>query len=328
WHARAGGPHAEIVALDAAGELARGATAYVTLEPCAHQGKTGPCTEKLIKAGVKRVVAAMRDPNPDVSGRGFETLSAAGVEVRKGPLSEAAAALNPGFVSRMTTGQPYVRLKLAMSVDGRTALGSGESRWITGEDARRDVQRLRARSSAILTGVGTVLADNPRLDLRLADRRPKEDPERELRQPLRVIADSNLRTPPDARIFASGGPVLIATRNAGAGAAGALRAAGAHLLEVPSRSGRLDLAGLLNALGERQVNELHCECGATLAGALIAESLVDELVIYMAPSLLGDDGRPLAVLPGIRCMEDRIRLALDDTRLVGGDLRLRFRRVD
>ena len=321
WHARAGGPHAEIVALDAAGNDSRGATVYVTLEPCVHHGRTGPCTEKLIDAGVGTVVAAMRDPNPAVSGKGFEALRAAGIAVTEGLLYSEAAAINPGFISRMTTGRPYVRLKLAMSLDGRTALAGGQSRWITGEEARNEVQHLRARSSAILTGIGTVLADDPRLDVRL-------DPGETgggARQPLRVILDSHLRTPPTAKLFSAGGPVLIATLNARGEPAKALHRAGAELLEIPARAKRVSLEHLMAQLAERSVNEVHVECGATLAGALIDERLVDELVIYVAPTMFGSEAKPLASILPASTMEDRLALRFEDVRRVGRDIRLGVR---
>jgi len=325
WHARAGGPHAEIVALDAAGDSARGATVYVTLEPCAHHGLTGPCTQRLIAASVSRVVAAMGDPNPAVSGNGFHALQSAGIEVIEGLLSSDAAALNPGFISRMTKGRPFVRLKLAMSLDARTALASGQSRWITGKSARDDVQRLRARSSAILTGVGPVLADDPRMNVRAHVAETDANVDGDIRQPLRVILDSHLRTPPTATLFSVGGPVLIATLNANTPSADALRNAGAELLEIPADGERVNLESLMTHLAERGINELHAECGSTLAGALIDDVLVDELVIYMAPALLGSEAKPLASILPIAGMDERVALEFDDVRMVGGDLRLCLR---
>lgn len=325
WHARAGGPHAEIVALDAAGSDARDATVYVTLEPCVHHGRTGPCTQMLIDAGVGAVVAAMRDPNPAVSGKGFDALRAAGIEVIEGLLYDEAAAINPGFISRMVNGRPFVRLKLAMSLDGRTALSSGQSQWISGEQARADVQWLRARSSAILTGVNTVLADDPRLNVRLPADAEANGTGGDVRQPLRVILDSKLRTPPTAKLFEAGGPVLIATLNTAAGPADALRRAGAELLELPASGGRVSLGRLMGVLSERNINELQVECGATLAGALIDERLVDELIIYVAPAMLGSDARPLASILPISGMEKRLPLEFDEVRMVGNDIRLRLR---
>lgn len=325
WHERAGGPHAEIVALDSAGEAARGASVYVTLEPCAHHGRTGPCVEKLIEAGVKELFAAMSDPNPKVSGKGFDALRAAGIEVFDGLMIDEAKALNPGFISRMTRNRPFVRLKLAMSLDGRTALVSGESRWITGESARDDVQRLRARSSAILTGVGTVVADDPRLDVRPRGDDADTATEQPIRQPQRIIVDSRLRTPPSCRLLSNGGPVLIATRDANVAAAEALRRAGAELTELPASAKGVDLDSLMALLAQRSVNELHSECGATLAGALIDARLVDELVVYVAPVLLGAEAKPLASVLPIETMQDRIGLTIEDIRKVGGDLRLHLR---
>ncbi len=321
FHARAGEAHAEVVAVEAAAGAARGATAYVTLEPCCHSGRTGPCTERLISAGVKTVVAAMRDPNPEVAGKGLAALRSAGVGVREGLMQVEAQKLNPGFISRMARGRPHLRLKLAASLDGRTALASGESRWITGEAARRDVQRLRARSSAILTGVGTVLADNPRLDVRENFASP-ETAGAEIRQPLRVVVDSRLNTPPDARIIPPPGSVLIATLDDTTPAADALRSAGAEVVALPPAGERVGLAPLLDYLAGRGVNELHAECGATLAGALLDAGLVDELVLYLAPLLLGAHGRPLAALQEIVGMEQRLELRLEETRVVGDDLRL------
>ncbi|HSS63685.1 MAG TPA: bifunctional diaminohydroxyphosphoribosylaminopyrimidine deaminase/5-amino-6-(5-phosphoribosylamino)uracil reductase RibD [Gammaproteobacteria bacterium] len=325
FHARAGDAHAEIKAIEAAGEAARGATAYVTLEPCCHSGRTGPCTQRLIAAGVGTVVAAMRDPNPEVCGQGLAALESAGVRVREGLMKSEAADLNPGFISRMIRGRPHLRLKLAASLDGRTALASGESRWITGAEARRDVQRLRARSSAVLTGVGTVLADDPRLDVRenFCPRAAYDGGQ--IRQPLRVIVDSRLRTPPAARIISPPGSVLVATRDDGTSAADALRSAGAEVAAFPASGERVDLALLLASLAERGINELHAECGATLAGALLEAGLVDELVLYLAPVLLGSNARPLAVLEEITGMGQRLELHLQELRAVGEDIRLTAR---
>lgn len=325
FHARAGDAHAEVNALADAGQAARNATAYVTLEPCSHCGRTGPCTERLIAAGVRTVVAAMRDPNPEVRGQGFTALKSAGIEVREGVMESDAATLNVGFVSRMSRGRPYLRLKLAASLDGRTALASGESRWITGAESRRDVQRLRARSSAVLTGVDTVLADDPRLDVRENFSPQATSAGGDIRQPLRIIVDSRLRTPPNARILSPPGSVLIATLDGSASAANALRSKGAEVAAFPAAGERVDMEPLLAHLAQREINELHVECGATLAGALLDAGLVDELVLYLAPLLLGSNSRPLAVLENITGMKQRLELKLEDLRAVGNDLRLTAR---
>lgn len=314
WHERTGEPHAEVHALRAAGGRARGATAYVTLEPCSHHGRTPPCADALIEAGVVRVVAAMADPNPQVAGRGLARLRAAGIAVECGLLEAGAQALNAGFVRRMTRARPRLRLKLAASLDARTALASGESQWITGEAARADVQRLRARACALLTGSGTVLADDPGLDVRL----PGTE-----RQPLRVVLDTELRTPLAARLIGRPGRTLIfCGPQAGVAEAAALTAYGVDIERVPVRGGGLDLDAVLARLAARGCNEVHAECGARLAGALLAAGLVDELVVYLAPLLLGDDARGLARLPGLERMEQRLEFDWTDVRSVGRDLRL------
>lgn len=316
WHAQAGGPHAEAVALAAAGDAARGATAYVTLEPCSHHGRTAPCTDALIGAGLRRVLYAARDPNPQVSGSGAARLVAAGIEVHGGLLEAAARELNVGFMSRMERSRPWLRLKLAASLDGRTALANGESRWITSEAARADVQRLRARASAVLTGSGTVLADDPRLDVRLPGT---------VRQPLRVVLDSQLRTPLAARILEPPGRALLFASDAGLSGAAALTAAGASVVAVPTGSGGVDLEAVMRHLTGLEVNELHIECGARLAGSLLAAHLVDELVVYVAPVLLGEGARPLAALGSLSRMADRYRMEFLEARRVGADLRLTLR---
>jgi diaminohydroxyphosphoribosylaminopyrimidine deaminase/5-amino-6-(5-phosphoribosylamino)uracil reductase len=316
WHRQAGGPHAEVIALEAAGAAARGATAYVTLEPCSHHGRTPPCADALIAAGIGRVVYAMRDPNPRVDGGGIARLAAAGIAVQGGVLEREALELNPGFVSRMTRGRPWVTVKLAASLDGATALPGGESRWITGEAAREDVQRLRARASAIMTGSGTVIADDPRLDVRLPGT---------VRQPLRVVLDSKLRTPPGARILAPPGQALILCSEEEPARAAALRAAGAEVLAVGSSEGGVDLPAALAALAARQVNELLVECGAGLAGALLSAGLVDELLLYLAPTLLGRGSRPLADLEAPAALAGRLQFSIEERRDVGADLLLRLR---
>jgi diaminohydroxyphosphoribosylaminopyrimidine deaminase/5-amino-6-(5-phosphoribosylamino)uracil reductase len=309
WHERAGTPHAEIHALQAGGKAARGATVYVTLEPCSHHGRTPPCAEALINAGVGRVVAAMRDPNPLVAGGGIDMLTLAGVAAEVGLMEAEARVLNPGFISRMTRQRPWVRLKTASTLDGKTALANGASQWITGEAARADVQRLRARACAILTGSGTVLADNPRMNVRDFDIG---------RQPLRVVVDSALRTPADAAIL----PALIACHHAAPAARAALEQAGAEVIELPAADNRVDLAALLTVLAQRGVNELHVEAGAVLNGALLAAGLVDEWVAYVAPMAVGDDARGLFAQPPLPSLADATRFTLADVRQLGGDLRL------
>ncbi len=318
FHARAGGPHAEAIALEAAGGSARGATAYVSLEPCDHQGRTPPCTLALIEAGVERVVFALQDPDPRVCGNGEERLRAAGIEVQRGLMAEAAAELNVGFVSRLQRGRPFVRVKLAMSLDGRTALSNGESRWITSQTARKDAQRYRARSSAVLTGIGTVLADDPALNVRL----PDSD-----RQPWRVILDSDLRTPSDARVIDREGRVLILASRDAAARRRSLELQGAAVEFLPGDAHGLDLDAVMRRLAQLQMNEIWVEAGAVLAGRFIERGLVDELVVYTAPSLLGSGARPLMVLPEPASLDLRHRFEFTDFRLIGPDLRLTARPV-
>jgi diaminohydroxyphosphoribosylaminopyrimidine deaminase/5-amino-6-(5-phosphoribosylamino)uracil reductase len=350
WHERAGEPHAEVNALRAAGQKAAGATAYVTLEPCSHHGRTPPCVEALIAACVARVIYALEDPNPRVSGRGAQALRRAGVAVESGLMATEAADLNPGFLRRMRTGRPWVRVKLAMSLDGRTALANGASQWITGPAAREDVQHWRARSSAILTGIGTVLADDPRLDVRLPDP-PSGRPRL---QPLRVVLDSRLQTPPGARMLTTGGDVLILTAanhgegESGRGAARAqLLETGAEIEQVPAeaplshpvpgvRARRaadagntettsLSLPDVLERLGRRQINELWVEAGPQLAGSLLRQALVDELIIYMAPKLLGPQARPLVQMGELQDLIEAPHFTVIETRQIGEDVRLCLR---
>lgn len=313
---QAGGPHAEVMALrDAAsrGVDVRGATAYVTLEPCSHHGRTPPCCDALVAAGLARVVAAIEDPNVLVAGQGIARLRAAGVQVDVGAGGEASRELNIGFFSRMQRQRPWVRLKAAVSLDGRSALENGASQWITGEAARTDGHAWRRRAGAILTGVGTVLDDNPRLDVRLADTP---------RQPLRVIVDSQLRTPPVARILDAPGEVLVfSAAGADPARADALRARGAEVVEAPGADGRVDLAAVLAHLGRRGINELHVEAGRTLSGAFVQQRLVDEFLVYMAPKLLGL-GRELAAFGPLTALDDAVALQFHSVERIGGDLRL------
>ena len=319
WHELAGEAHAEINALEAAGNRAAGAAAYVTLEPCCHHGRTAPCTDALIKAGVSRVVVAMEDPNPQVAGKGLQALRQAGIETQSGLLAVNAATLNPGFVMRMQQGRPWVRCKLAMSLDGRTAMADGESSWVSGEHARLDVHKLRARSTAVMTGIDTVLADDPSLTVRL------DETAGIYRNPLRVVLDSNLRMPADAKLLGLPGRTLVITGVSNAVKEARLLRDGVSIKVLPLEQGRLQPAAVLNYLGEIQVNEVHLEAGATLCGALLQAGLIDELVIYMAPHLMGDAARGLFVLPGLEHMQQRIRLSINDIRAIGDDWRISAR---
>ncbi len=330
WHRRAGEPHAERLAIDAAGEAARGATAYVTLEPCCHHGRTPPCTDALLAAGVSRVLVGMEDPNPLVRGRGLERMRAAGVEVVTGVLEGPCRALNPGFDKRMRLGLPYVRLKLAASLDGRTALANGESQWITSAAARTDVQWLRARSSAIVTGIGTLLADDPSLNVRLAPASMAALEEGEpVRQPLRVILDSALHLPLSAKMLSLPGATLVATCERDAKRIADVTSAGAEVWVGPADAdGHVELEALLRYLAEREINEVLIESGPTLAGAAVQQRLVDELLLYLAPHLMGSDARGLFQLGPIASMRERVPLELLDLRQIGPDLRVRARVAD
>ncbi|WP_240905990.1 bifunctional diaminohydroxyphosphoribosylaminopyrimidine deaminase/5-amino-6-(5-phosphoribosylamino)uracil reductase RibD [Thiorhodococcus mannitoliphagus] len=326
WHRRAGEPHAERFALVTAAERARGATAYVTLEPCCHHGRTPPCTDGLIAAGVARVVCAMVDPNPLVAGQGLAQLREAGIETETGLMEAEARALNPGFVKRMEQGRPYVRCKLAASLDGRTAMASGESKWISSEAARRDVQRLRARSSAIMTGIGTVLADDPSLNVRLdPSQLTGMDAEDPVRQPLRVVVDTFWRMPPMARMLALPGETLVAGAEHLPERAAALEAAGAQVVVCPRHLGRVDLPALMETLAQRAINEVLLETGPTLAGAAVSAGLVDEIILYLAPHLMGQSAQGLFDLPLVEAMADRVALDILDVRRVGPDLRISAR---
>jgi diaminohydroxyphosphoribosylaminopyrimidine deaminase / 5-amino-6-(5-phosphoribosylamino)uracil reductase len=314
WHERAGEAHAEVLALRAAGAAAAGATAYVTLEPCSHFGRTPPCADALLEARIGRVVFAINDPNPKVGGSGARHLGEAGIAVQCGLLAREAEELNSGYLSRMRRGRPWVRVKLGMSLDGRTALANGASRWITGQAARDDVQQWRARSCVVLTGIGTILADDPRLDVRLGAAE---------RQPLRVILDSRLRTPPTARVLKSPGAALLFSAVDDARRRRALEQHGARI-ECLSDSPH-DLARVLARLGELEMNEVLVEAGATLAGEFVRTALADELLVYVAPLLLGPQARALVELPELVKLDAARRFALLDTQALGADLRLRLR---
>ena len=318
WHVRAGEPHAEVHALRAAGALARGATAYVTLEPCSHHGRTPPCAEGLVNAGVARVVAAMQDPNPEVAGRGLKRLADAGIEVRCGVLESQARALNQGFLKRMEHGLPFVRVKLAMSLDGRTAMASGESQWITGPAARSAVQRLRAQASVVITGADTVLADGARLTVRADELGldAEQTAQAMSRAPLRVLIDGRLRVPLDAPFFKAG-PALVATCVPPA----EQYRTGPECLVIPGENGQIDLRQLLRALAARDVNEVLVEAGPRLAGAFAEQGLVDEYQIFIAAKFLGSTARPLLELPLIR-MSEASELKIIEMRAVGDDWRV------
>ena len=312
WHERAGAPHAEVNALTVAGAAARGATVYVSLEPCTHHGRTAPCADALVAAGVARVVAAMQDPNPLVAGKGLARLEEAGVAAECGLLEDEARELNIGFVSRMKRGRPWVRMKLAASLDGKTALNNGRSRWITGAAARRDGHAWRARACAVLTGIGTVKDDDPQLTVREVET---------TRQPLRVIVDSRLETPVAARILQGGG-VLIAAAVNDSGNFPALKATGAELVVLPDAGGKVELEALMRELARRGINEVHVEAGHKLNGSLFGEGLVDELVIYLAPHLIGDAARGMFNLPELEDLCGRHELKVHDLRMVGRDIRV------
>ena len=311
FHQRKGGPHAEVFALEAAGERARGATAYVTLEPCAHTGNTGPCADALVAAGVARVVGAMRDPFPQVDGSGFAKLVAAGIVVETGLMEALARALNRGFLSRIERGRPWLRVKLATSLDGRSAMASGDSKWISGEAARRDVHRWRARAGAILTGAGTVLIDDPHLTVRLDDDTP-------FVPPLRVVLDPGLATVTRGHVREGDAPTLYLH----APDARMPRGIEAQHAHVPVREGRFDLDAVLKLLAERGINEVQVEAGATLAGAFLSAGLVDELLLYVAPVILGERARPLFEGLHIDAMTERMGMRIIGTRRIGPDVRV------
>lgn len=318
WHEKTGGPHAEVLALRAAGERARGATAYVSLEPCSHQGRTPPCAAALIGAGIARVVAAMQDPNSQVAGGGFAALRAAGIAVESGLMEDEARALNIGFVSRMSRGRPWLRMKIAASLDGRTALADGRSQWITGPEARRDGHAWRARACAVLTGIGTVRDDDPRLDVREVET---------TRQPLKVVVDSRLQLPLSAKLLA-GGKVLVATATASDPGIAALRDRGAEVVALPNARGKVDLMELMRELARRGINEVHVEAGTRLNGSLLREHLVDELLLYLAPGILGDTARGMFGLPELTDLAQKRLVQFADVQTIGSDLRILARVVN
>jgi len=317
WHERAGGPHAETVALHHAGTAAKGATAYVTLEPCSHHGRTPPCANALIAAGVRRVVAAMRDPNPAVCGAGIERLRSAGIEVDVGVLGDAAHELNIGFVARNERGTPWVRLKIAATLDGKTALLNGVSQWITGPEARRDGHAWRARACAVLTGIGTVQDDDPQLTVRAV-----ETP----RQPLRILVDSRMEVSPDAKILAGGGALVVAACE-DAAKRKRLSDRGAEVVVLPNAAGKVDLAALMRELGRRAVNELHIEAGFKLNGSFLREAVVDELLLYLAPSIVGDAAHGMFNLPELSDLSGRHTLKVQNLCQIGDDIRILARPV-
>ena len=313
WHHRAGEAHAEVNALVQLNQSeANGADCYITLEPCSHEGKTPPCCDAIIKAGIKRVIIAMRDPNPLVAGRGIEKLKQMGIEVILGVLEEQSEKLNLGFCQRMRMGRPYIRSKLAMSVDGKTAMSSGESQWITSQDARQDVHKLRAQSSVILTGIGTVLTDDPRLSVRPQGWYPQGEL---VRQPLRIVIDSNLRIPLNAKILNAEAETLVVSIKPS-------DKKNLNVMVIEADRGYVDLKKLMSRLAEHEINDVMVEAGSKLNGALIQAGLIDELVIYMAPKLLGDSAQGLFHLPAIQKMSQNIALDVTDIRAVGSDWRI------
>ena len=321
YHRQAGGPHAEVHALRMAGDKARGATAYVTLEPCSHHGRTPPCCDALINAGVSRVVAAMQDPNPEVAGRGLYRLQQAGIDVSHGLMMQEAEALNRGFLKRMRTGFPWVQLKLGASLDGRTAMASGESQWITSAESRRDVQRLRAQSSAILSTSATVLADNPSLTVRYNELDSETQAlygEAALRQPVRIIVDSQNRVTPQHRLIAQAGETWLARHSVDT----QIWPENVTQLLVPEHNHHLDLVVMMMLLGKKQINSVWVEAGAHFAGALLQAGVVDELIVYLSPKLLGDAGRGLCHLPGLEHLADVPEFTFSDVRQIGPDIRL------
>ncbi len=312
WHEKAGTPHAEVQALKAAGARSRGATLYVNLEPCSHHGSTPPCVNAIVEAGVERVVAAIQDPNPKVAGAGFAKLRAAGIAVEHGLMEDEARELNIGFLARMTRGRPWVRMKIAASLDGRTALANGKSRWITGETARQDGHRWRARACALLTGFGTVRDDDPQFNVRGVDTP---------RQPLKIVVDSKFETSPSARLLQEGKTLIVGAVNEENKIA-ALKATGAEAIIIPNDHGKVELFRLMEELGRRELNELHVEAGTKLNGSLLQAGVVDELLVYLAPSVIGDSGRGMFHLPEITELSRASALKIREVERVGADLRI------
>ena len=318
WHEKTGGPHAEIVALRTAGTRAHGATAYVTLEPCSHHGRTPPCVDALIEAGVARVVAAMQDPNPTVGGSGFARLRAAGIQVESGLMQDEAQALNPGFVARMSRGRPWVRMKIAASLDGRTALANGQSQWITGLESRRDGHAWRARACAMLTGNGTVKDDDPQLNVREVET---------TRQPLKVLIDSRLQLPLSAKLLQNG-RLLVAAAVEDKARIALLQDQGAEVVVLPNAQGKVDLDALLRELARREINEVHVEAGHRLNGSLLAEGQVDELLIYLAPSILGDTASGMFSLTELADLARKRLVQFINVQTIGSDIRILARVVN
>ncbi len=312
WHEKAGLPHAEVLALKDAGDRARGAALYVNLEPCSHHGRTPPCAEAIIAAGIKRVVAAMQDPNPKVAGSGFAKLREAGMVIEHGLKENEAGELNIGFVSRMARRRPWVRMKIAASLDGRTALANGESRWITGEAARADGHRWRARACAVLTGFGTVRDDDPQLNVRGVDTP---------RQPLKIVVDSKFETSASARLLKEGKTLVVGAVNEERKIA-ALKAAGAEVIIIPNDRGKVELFKLMEELARRELNEIHVEAGTKLNGSLFQAGVVDELLVYLAPSVIGDSGRGMFNLPEFTRLSQATALKIREIERVGADLRI------
>ncbi len=317
WHSKAGGPHAEIVALEKAGAASRGAELYVSLEPCNHIGRTGPCVEALINAGIKRVVIGSIDPNPKVAGKGIDSLQESGVEVLIGVCESEARALNQGFELRMLKGRPLVRVKVAATMDGRTAAMDGSSKWITSEEARRDVHHYRAQSCALVTGIGTVIKDDPRLNARI------DGP---VKQPLRVVLDGNARLEPNAELFSVDGPVLVVT--SAKPTADYIFDERTECIQMAGDDGRVDLDLLLALLADKKVNEVIVESGAGVAGGFIARDMVDEIIVYSSPDILGNSGRGMFVLNGIQNIENRVRFEIKNISRLGRDLKVTYGRSD